>query len=55
MRFIATCKLGLESVVAGELRSMGLAPEKVEDARVSFIGDFFDMAKAELYLRCAET
>lgn len=54
MRFIATCKLGLESVVAAELRRLGLAPEAVADARVAFAGDFSAMARACLWLRTAE-
>jgi putative N6-adenine-specific DNA methylase len=54
MKFIATCKLGLESVVAGELRWLGIEPLRVEDARVLFTGEYSDMAKASLWLRCSE-
>lgn len=54
MRYIATCKLGLESVVAGELRRLNLEVERVEDARVLFIGGPADMARACLWLRTAE-
>lgn len=46
MRFIATCKIGLESVVSLELRRLGIEVEKVEDARVLFLGDYQTMAKA---------
>ncbi|MDR0840687.1 MAG: class I SAM-dependent RNA methyltransferase [Christensenellaceae bacterium] len=53
-RYIATCKLGLESVVAGELRRLGIEPERVEDARVTFLGDAAVMARACLWLRTAE-
>lgn len=54
MRFIATCKLGLESVVADELRKLGIEIESVLDARVIFRGGYFEMARACLWLRTAE-
>ena len=54
MRLIATCKLGLESLVAAELRRIEIEPESVADARVTFPGDFSTMARACLWLRTAE-
>ena len=54
MRFIATCKLGLESTVGITLRQIGIEPSETLDARVAFDGDFADMAKALLWLRTAE-
>lgn len=54
MRFIATCKLGLESLVTFQLRDMGIEVEKTEDARITFTGDFGDMIRAMLWLRTAE-
>ena len=54
MRFIATCKLGLESVVSDELRKLGIEIESVSDARIVFKGDYHDMARACLWLRSAE-
>ena len=54
MRFIATCKMGLESVVSLELKWLGVEVEKVEDARVLFAGGYEDMARACLWLRSAE-
>lgn len=54
MIFIATCKMGLESVVARELSLLGIENIKKEDARVIFEGDFYTMAQACLWLRCAE-
>ena len=54
MRFIATCKLGLESVVAFELRTLGIEVERALDARVFFTGGYDAMAKACLWLRSAE-
>ena len=54
MRFIATCKLGLESTVAFQLRKLGIEPKETHDARVIFEGDYAVMAKALLWLRTAE-
>ncbi len=54
MTFIATCKLGLESLVARELRELGITVVSVEDARVLFSGDYAAMARACLWLRTAE-
>ena len=54
MRFIATCKLGLESTVARQLRQLALDVERVEDARVFFTGGFDAMARSLLWLRTAE-
>ncbi len=54
MRLIATCKLGLESTVAFQLRRMGVEVERTEDAHVCFQGDFSTMARALLWLRTAE-
>ena len=54
MRFIATCKLGLESTVAVQLRKLGVEPVETLDARVLFDGDFDTMARALLWLRTAE-
>ena len=54
MRWIATCKLGLEALVAAELKHIGIAPETVADARVTFLGDETAMARACLWLRTAE-
>lgn len=54
MRFLATCKLGLESTVARQLRQLGIDVERTEDARVSFLGGYAEMARALLWLRTAE-
>ncbi|HWQ57382.1 MAG TPA: class I SAM-dependent RNA methyltransferase [Clostridia bacterium] len=54
MIFIATCKLGLEALVAAELRRLDINVITVEDARVRFEGDFPVMARACLWLRTAE-
>lgn len=54
MRFIATTKLGLESVTAFQLKKMGYSDVQSADANVSFSGTYTDMARALLYLRTAE-
>ena len=52
--YFATCKLGLESLVSGELKKLGIEVSAVHDARVDFRGDFSDMYTALLNLRTAE-
>ncbi len=54
MQFIATCKLGLESTVAIQLKKLGIEPTETLDARVCFAGNFETMARALLWLRTAE-
>ena len=54
MRWIATCKLGLESTVTRQLKSMGIEVERTDDARVTFSGGFDTMIQALLWLRTAE-
>lgn len=54
LRFIATCKIGLESVVANELQQLEIEVESVNDARIIFTGDYATMARACLWLRTAE-
>ena len=54
MRFIATTKLGLESVTAFQLKKMDISDVQNADANVSFTGSYEDMARALLYLRTAE-
>ncbi len=54
IKMIATCKLGLESVVKRELLDLGLPVLETLDARVIFSGGFDALVKALLYLRCAE-
>lgn len=53
-KFIATCKIGLESLTARELKRLDIEVEQVLDARVVFRADYFDMARACLWLRTAE-
>jgi putative N6-adenine-specific DNA methylase len=54
MKFIATCKLGLESLVTRQLRDMEIEVLETVDARVTFSGGAEAMAKALFWLRTAE-
>lgn len=54
MNFFATCKLGLESVVARELKLQDIEVVRVSDARVDFCGELNAICRAALWLRCAE-
>ena len=50
----ATCKLGVEALVATELRKLGIEPVSVDSAKIRFEGDYLTMARACLWLRTAE-
>lgn len=50
----APCLFGLEGLVADELRRMGIGDVSPENGRVYFRGTVEDMARANLWLRCAE-
>lgn len=51
---IATSAFGLEAVVASELRELGYSDLKTEDGKVIFTGDDPDIARCNLWLRCAD-
>ena len=51
---MATCRLGLESVVADELRILGAQDVCVRNARVDFRGTADLLARANLWLRTAD-
>ncbi len=50
----ATCRFGLESVVASELKRLGIPVQATRDAKVSFRGGSVEIARANLFLRTAE-
>ena len=54
MKFIATCKLGLEALVTRQLHDLGIDVLDTQDARVTFSGGVEAMARALLWLRTAE-
>jgi len=53
-RILATCSFGLEAIVKKEAISLGFENIEVFDARIYFDGDDADLAKANLWLRCAD-
>ncbi len=53
-KIIATAAFGLESVVARELRNLGCENLTTENGRVSFTGDETDIARCNIWLRCAD-
>lgn len=50
---IATCAMGIEAILAKEVRDLGYECE-VENGRVTFRGDARDVAKANMWLRTAD-
>lgn len=51
---IATSTFGLESVVADELRNLGYEDLTVENGKVTFEGDEWDIATCNIWLRTAD-
>jgi putative N6-adenine-specific DNA methylase len=51
---IATAAFGVESIVADELRGLGYGPIRVENGSVAFSGNRRDVARCNLWLRCAD-
>lgn len=53
-QLIATAAFGLEKVVARELEDLGYTDCRVQDGKVVFEGDLEDIARCNLWLRCAD-
>lgn len=51
---IAPCHFGLEAVLKREIDDLGYDISKVEDGRVTFIGDMEAICRANVFLRSAE-
>ena len=51
---IAPCHFGLESILKREITDLGYEVIKVEDGRVTFIGDAEAVCRANIFLRTAE-
>ncbi|WP_068773670.1 class I SAM-dependent RNA methyltransferase [Paenibacillus sp. FJAT-26967] len=51
---IATCPMGLEAIVAREIRELGYEDVTVENGRVTFTGDELAVCRANLWLRTAD-
>lgn len=54
LQLIATAPMGLESVVARELKELGYEDLMVENGRVTFTGDELAICRANLWLRTAD-
>lgn len=52
--FIVPCHFGMEAVLKREITNLGYEIESVEDGRVTFIGDFSALCRANIFLRTAE-
>ncbi|HRX46513.1 MAG TPA: class I SAM-dependent RNA methyltransferase, partial [Spirochaetota bacterium] len=51
---VATSAFGTESIVASELKKLGVSETRIENGRVYFKGDYPLIVKTNLWLRCAE-
>ncbi|MCP3794550.1 class I SAM-dependent RNA methyltransferase [Paenibacillus sp. CH40] len=54
LQLIATAPMGLEAVVARELRELGYEDLTVENGRVVFTGDYMDICRCNLWLRTSD-
>lgn len=54
IELIATAAFGIESVVSRELAELGYTDQRVEDGRVTFIGDELAICRCNLWLRSAD-
>jgi putative N6-adenine-specific DNA methylase len=54
IELIATAAFGIESIVARELADLGYHEQRVEDGRVTFIGDELAICRCNLWLRSAD-
>jgi putative N6-adenine-specific DNA methylase len=51
---IATSSFGIESIVAQELRDLGYHKLTIDNGRVTFSGDEYDIARCNIWLRTAD-
>ena len=54
MILVATCMFGLEKQLGEEIDALGLKRVHTMDGRVTFEGESCDVARANMFLRCAE-
>jgi putative N6-adenine-specific DNA methylase len=54
LELIAACAMGLEALVARELKELGYTEQKVENGRVVFRGDELAICRTNLWLRTAD-
>lgn len=51
---ISPCFFGMEKMLANEIKALGFEIEKTEDGRITYKTDEYGIAKANMWLRCAE-
>ena len=51
---IAPCHFGLEAVLKREILDLGYEIQKVEDGKVTFLGDAQAICRANIFLRTTE-
>lgn len=51
---ISPCFFGMEKMLAFEIKNLGFEIEKTEDGRITYKTDEYGIAKANMWLRCAE-
>lgn len=54
LEFVAPCHFGLEAVLKREIYDLGYEISQVEDGRVTFLGDYEALTRANIFLRTAE-
>ena len=54
LELIATSTFGLEAVVKREVEALGYKILQSENGKISFLGDERAVAKANIWLRCAD-
>ncbi|MCM2996754.1 class I SAM-dependent RNA methyltransferase [Paenibacillus cellulositrophicus] len=54
LQLIATAPMGLEAIVARELKELGYHDVQVENGRVNFTGDYKDICRCNLWLRTSD-
>ena len=54
LELIAPCHFGMESVLKREIYDLGYEISQVEDGRVTFLGDWEAVVRANIFLRTAE-
>ena len=52
--FIASATMGLESIVSDEIKALGYENVKTLNGKVEFDGTINDVAKVNIWLRCAD-
>src|SRR5690554_6607631 len=54
IQLIATCPMGLEAIVARELKQLGYNDQKIENGRFTFACEEKDICRTNLWLRTSD-